>query len=134
MPDTWLIRMNYYFCIGLLIIAFGGCRQPSGPCEYEIQPVEARIVSIEPYKEGKDSTQLYSIVLRFNQSGLAKENQRLEEWVPRIRGKTNADFLNRNNIREGNIYPGTVSELKSGHCQPVHVSFDYYFKAGEEKK
>lgn len=124
--------MNSYFCAALIPVIFLGCRQSSEPCEYEIYPVEARIISIEPYKEVNDTTQLYHIILRFNQSNLAIQNQWLEDWLPGVKGKTNAEFLNRNKIKEGNIYPGTVSELKTGNCQPLYVSFDYYFKTGKE--
>jgi hypothetical protein len=114
-------------------MTFNGCRQSSGPCQYRILPVQAKIVSLEPYREGSDTTQLYHIVLRFNESNLAKKDQLLEEWVPRLKGNTNSDFLIKNNIKTGNIYPATVSELESGNCQPVYVSFDYYFKPGEKR-
>lgn len=125
--------MKFYFCAGLALTIVAGCRQSSGPCQYDIITVQAKVISVEPYKEENDTTQLYHIVLRFNESNLAKKDQLLEEWVPRIKGNTNIDFLTRNNIHKGNIYPGTVSELKNGNCQPVYVSFDYYFKPGERQ-
>ena len=120
--------MKIFFFLPLLSVLLSGCLPKNGPCEYDITEIQAKIISIEPYKNKADSTQLYHIILRFNESNLAKQDQFLEDWVPRIKGKTGASFLENNNITVGDIYPGTVSEKKSGNCQPVYVSFNNYFK------
>lgn len=109
-------------------LVFAGCVREKGPCEYTITEIEARVVSLEPFQVKDDTTLFYHIVLRFNESELAKKNQLLEDWVPKIKGKTNSYFLKNNNIKIGDIYPGTVSEILSGNCQPVYVSFNNFFK------
>lgn len=126
--------------IVLIYIFICACRQNSGPCEYTINEIRAKVIFIEPYKEKNDTTQLYHIVMRLDESSLGGENQFLENLVPRIKGKTNAKFIELNHITVGNIFPGTVSELKKNQskwtdsvfnrssCQPVYVSFNFYFK------
>lgn len=119
------MKIFSYFAV-LILILVAACRESSGPCEYVISEVQAEVHSIEPYS-GKDSTQLYHIILRFNGSGLSKQMQLLEDWLPRVKGKTDAGFIERNQIKKGEIITATVSEIKSGNCQPVYVSFNYYF-------
>ncbi len=118
--------LRFFFGIIFLFLFFS-CRNENGPCEYDITEIEAKVVSLEPYQSG-EGKQLFHIVMKFNESFLAKQNQFLDDLVPRIKGKTDSTFIHRNQIKTGHVYSGTVSEIKSGNCEPMYVSFNHFFK------
>ncbi len=129
-----------YFFASIVIVIICGCHTENGPCEYNFTEIQAKVESIEPYKDFPGPAQLFHIQVRFNESGLAGRTQFLEDWVPRIKGKTDAEFIRRNNININDIYTGIVSEIKNesktrmenfiskNNCEKVYVSFNYYFK------
>ena len=120
------MKIKFTHCVVLIFLLFS-CQQNNGPCEYDIAEFEAKVVSLEPY-QSETGKQLFHIVLKFNSNELSKQNQFLEDWLPRIKGKTDSTFIQRNQIKPGHVYSGMVSELKSGNCEPVYVSFNHYFK------
>ena len=108
----------------LIILAFFSCTQNAGgPCDYNIDDAKARVVAIEKYTH--NDKKLYKVKLKFNKSGLSDEPQLLNEIK---NTEIDSAFIERNEIKVGNVYPCTVSERTSGNCTPLFVSFENEFK------
>jgi hypothetical protein len=109
-----------------IIFIFQACTTDNGPCDYDIARFDAKVTSITPYTENGDT--LYKVMMDFNKSSLAKEEQDLAK----LKDVTidNA-FIKKNRLAVGVIYAGTVSERTSGNCTPLFVSFDTGMSAGE---
>lgn len=108
--------------IGAIFISACGNEKNSSneECYYEIYDVLATVKNLKPNPE-KDGEIL--IVLDFDGSSLAFEDQTMNKWKPDV--KIDHDFLVRNSIEIGNRYEATVSEISKGNCTPIFVSFHH---------
>lgn len=104
------------FALALPLFSCNNSTRDGGPCQYEKDQFEARVMSITPLKDGK-----VTVLLDFNVSSLALEDQNLADFVS---DEVNEEFVKSNRIVEGNVYTGTVSEVASGNCTPIIVSFN----------
>lgn len=119
-----LIR-SVWSSIFLWLLLIAGCNQPSGPCDWHIQRVEAKVIAIEPYQQNAAGDSLYHVVVEFDGSIYAEKKHDLGDL--RDFEFTKAS-LKTNNIRLGNIYKATVSEVKTGNCKSPVLSFDSKLK------
>jgi len=109
---------------GLTIVAlsfFAACSQKSGPCEWDFMRVEAEVTNIEAFSVNEAGDSLYHVMMKFNGSVYSNKEQFMEE----LRDiDITRDVLRKNNIRIGNRYKATVSEIRSGNCKSPILSFD----------
>lgn len=114
-----------FFTSALLCLIIVSCKNQNknvGPCDYYYNDFKAQIKGIEPFME--NGKELFHVKMEFDNSILYKEIQLLEE-LKNI--EIDSAFIKRNNLKVGNIYTGTVSEIKEGDCQPLFVSFNHDF-------
>lgn len=110
-----------------MALSFGailfGCNSGNGnqqECFYETYDVLVTIKDMKPHKDGDGKI---NVVLDFDGSSLALKDQDLSEFKKDV--KIDHDFLVRNNIELGNKYEASVSEISTGDCIPLFVSFHH---------
>ncbi len=111
--------MRYYTFLILFILTIYSCSNSNESCDYKTTTVQAEVIDILPYKKGEK--ELFHVKLKFNKTKLYKDFQFLED-LKSI--EIDSAFLKRNKVKEGVIYTGSVSEITSGKCEPLFVSFD----------
>lgn len=94
----------------------------SGPCDYDIVETQAKIVSIEVNSQKPAE---YRIGMQFYGSSLSEQTHYLDEFKDL---KMDSSFLAINKIKKGYEYDVTVSDLLSGSCDKLVVSFNHRFK------
>jgi hypothetical protein len=85
--------------------------------------LDIQLYNINDYKKYKlaDTIDYYHVLLKFDVSTLASETQSLGL----LKNKhISASYITINNIKKDIIYTGLVSEIKSGKCNPLIISFD----------
>lgn len=120
-PSRFLVAA----AIGCLAMHAACNQQPAtgGPCDYDTyENTKAEVVAITTSKDDPD---LLSVELKFNASTLQSEPQYLEDFRE---VRIDSAYLKANSIRIGRVYNTTVSEIKSGTCTPLIVSFDNRFR------
>lgn len=111
--------MIKHFIFTTLILTALACTQKSSPCAYDEIIFKAEVTEITSYQE--DGQTLHHVKLDFNKSSLYGTDQYLEK-IKEV--KIDSAFLKRNNLKIGNIYSGTVSEILEGNCQSLYISFN----------
>lgn len=107
---------------------------PSAPteadCDFKIHRVKAEVANIERITDAGPNQGQYRVTMEFTGSSLGDEPQMLHELLEM---DTDTTFMTVNRIYQGNKYYVDVSELISGPCDPLYVSFDHLFKASEDE-
>lgn len=112
--------MKNFLSFSIVILLLAACTNNTNCDYYEPVNVMMEVVEINP-----TSGDNFEVLLRFNRSDLGSELQSLGE----IRNTDiDRDYLENNNIVLGNVYMGTVTQLKSGSCKPYYVSFNFKFQ------
>lgn len=94
----------------------------SEPCDYDIVETRAKIVTIESDTQNPG---IYKIGMQFYGSSLSDKIHYLDEFKE---NKMDSTFLAKNKIKKGYEYEVTVSDLLSGSCDKLVVSFNHRFK------
>gem|GEM_PF-388763 len=107
--------------VAMLSLVLVGCKQEpkNTDCTYDTITTMAEIKEIKPHADGQGRI---AVVLDFKASKLALEDQELGD-LKEI--SIDHDFLVRNNLSLGNKYEVVVSEIVSGDCTPLFVSFNH---------
>ncbi|MGD1845219.1 MAG: hypothetical protein ACFB10_07485 [Salibacteraceae bacterium] len=108
-----------FFALVFFFAACQGGSKTGGPCDYKQTPFQATVSEIATGDDGK-----IAVKLEFNVSTLAMETQDLSDFITE---EVTQEMIDKRRIKVGNVYLGTVSEINSGSCQPVVVSFDSDF-------
>ena len=99
------------------------CTQSSSdPCEYDILEFKAKVIGFENYVDG--DKEYIHVVMKFDRSSLSEKDQYFDE-LKSI--KIDQNFIDRNKIKKGFVYKGTISEIMSGDCQPIYITFNHKF-------
>ena len=108
------------------MMLLGSCEQKSGPCDYDQTKARVEVVGIREFiVEGEKR---YKVRLSFSASGLAQEDQFLDEFRDE---RIDSTFVAFNRISVGRVYLCTVSERRSGNCAPLVVSFNNQFRISQ---
>ncbi len=105
---------------GAFLLSCGGGQSNADDCYYETYNVMVRVKNFKPHPDGDGKI---SVILDFDGSSLAFEDQELSTFKPDVR--IDHDFIERNRMEIGNKYEATVSEISEGNCTPLFVSFHH---------
>ncbi len=119
-PANFLLLI---FCIYFL----SSCESNSqtGPCDYSEEKFEMLIVDI--LEDMEDEEHLIVLVDFSGNTPYSSETWKLEE-VRNV--KTTMKFVQKNHVKPGNIYSGTIyNKIKgSGNCEEEFIDWDQSFK------
>jgi len=119
-----MVLRKFPLIVLLIILGLGGCNQPTdgGGCEYDTFDFVAEVKDIRPQQDNPD---VLDVVLDFNTSTLALEDQTFGELREVV---VDSAYFKRNHMRVGIKYTGTVSEIRTGTCNPFFISFNHKFR------
>ncbi|MGB0806119.1 MAG: hypothetical protein ACPGRC_05465 [Salibacteraceae bacterium] len=113
--------------LSLLSLSLHSCisNSPTGPCEYNEERFRMTIIDIIP--DVKDSNHTTVLVDFDGNIRYAEKSYSLEE----IRDvKTTSVFVEKNNLKTGNIYRGTLHKKVegTGNCEDEIIQWENSFK------
>lgn len=118
-----ITSMFIFLALGMLVSC--GNNTNSGPCDYTQEKFNMRIIDIS---EDPNDKNLYNVLVDFDGNISYAEGTHTFAEVRDV--KTDVNFVERNSIKVGNIYTGTVHKKVegSGDCEDQIIDWDQKIK------
>ncbi len=111
----------YNGILALILLVLSACSSQKGPCDWDYIRVEIEVLDLVPFEVEDGDEKLYHILVSFNGSLYAAEDQNLDELLGL---KVTKEDIEKSRIRIGTRYKGLVSEVKTGNCKSPVLSVD----------